>query len=172
VILKGEVLEICNVDGSLHVARRLGITTNGTRRFPRTILMDPASRSWTTMTLAATRTWCDAPHPHLGTANGIVPLAAQARHSSPDHKRDRALGDDREHHVGAQKRGRRQNPSHIIALGDPKVILKGEVLEVRNVDGSIQIGRKTKKHDDWNPAIPDYDPCAPPPPQPTKVIEA
>jgi hypothetical protein len=48
------------------------------------------------------------------------------------------------------------------------VILKGEVLEVRNVDGSIQIARKTKKHDDWNPAIPDYDPCAPAPPQPTK----
>jgi hypothetical protein len=40
------------------------------------------------------------------------------------------------------------------------VILNGEVLEVRNVDGSIQIARKTKKQDDWNPAIPDYDPCA------------
>jgi hypothetical protein len=31
---------------------------------------------------------------------------------------------------------------------EPKVILKGEVLEIRNVDGSLHIARKVKHYDD------------------------
>jgi hypothetical protein len=38
----------------------------------------------------------------------------------------------------AQTQGRRQSPSHVIALGIPKVILRNEVLEVRNVDGVLR----------------------------------
>jgi hypothetical protein len=41
---------------------------------------------------------------------------------------------------------------------EPKVLLKGEVLEVRNVDGTIQLARKTKYHDEWDPAV---EPCDP-----------
>jgi hypothetical protein len=34
---------------------------------------------------------------------------------------------------------------------NPKVILPGEVLEVRNVDGRLHIARKVKNHDEWDP---------------------
>jgi hypothetical protein len=34
-----------------------------------------------------------------------------------------------------------------------KVILKGEVLEVRNVDGQPRVARKAKHHDEWDPPI-------------------
>jgi hypothetical protein len=44
---------------------------------------------------------------------------------------------------------------------EPKVILKGEVLEVRNVDGRLQVARKRMHHDDWNPALEPYDPYGP-----------
>ena len=46
-------------------------------------------------------------------------------------------------------RGRRQNPSHFIALARIQgVILKGELLEVRNVDGRLHIARKEHT---WTP---------------------
>jgi hypothetical protein len=35
----------------------------------------------------------------------------------------------------------------------PKVILPGEVLEIRNVGGSLHIARKTRPHDDWHPPV-------------------
>jgi hypothetical protein len=35
----------------------------------------------------------------------------------------------------------------------PKVILKDEVLVIRNVDGRLQLARMRKYHDDWNPKI-------------------
>jgi hypothetical protein len=34
-----------------------------------------------------------------------------------------------------------------------KVILKGQVLEVRNVDGRLYVSRKAKKPDEWDPPI-------------------
>jgi hypothetical protein len=34
-----------------------------------------------------------------------------------------------------------------------KVILKGEVLEVRNVDGRLHIARKPRQHDEWDPVF-------------------
>jgi hypothetical protein len=34
-----------------------------------------------------------------------------------------------------------------------KVILKGQVLEVRNIEGRLHIARKTRHHDDWDPPI-------------------
>jgi hypothetical protein len=40
----------------------------------------------------------------------------------------------------------------------PKVILKGEVLEVRNVDGVLHIARKLRYHDEWDPKVEPYDP--------------
>jgi hypothetical protein len=42
-----------------------------------------------------------------------------------------------------------------------KVILKGQVLEVRNVDGRLYVARKAKKPDEWDPPIPTYDPYGP-----------
>jgi hypothetical protein len=44
-----------------------------------------------------------------------------------------------------------KNPNRIVALGSPKVILRGEVLEVRNVGGSLHIARKVKSPDEWDP---------------------
>jgi hypothetical protein len=35
----------------------------------------------------------------------------------------------------------------------PKVILPGEVLEVRNVDGSLHIARKQRHPDEWDPPV-------------------
>jgi hypothetical protein len=40
------------------------------------------------------------------------------------------------------------------------VILKGQVREVRNVDGRLHIARKGRRHDDWDPYVPPYDPMA------------
>jgi hypothetical protein len=42
-----------------------------------------------------------------------------------------------------------------------KVILKGQVLEVRNVDGRLYVARKAKRPDEWDPPIPAYDPYGP-----------
>jgi hypothetical protein len=57
-----------------------------------------------------------------------------------------------------QTRGQRQNSSHVNALVRTQVILRGEVLEVRNVDGALHITRKAKKPDGWNSPFPEYDP--------------
>ncbi len=42
-----------------------------------------------------------------------------------------------------------------------KVILKGQVLEVRNYEGRVQVARKVMRHDDWNPPLVPYDPYGP-----------
>jgi hypothetical protein len=42
-----------------------------------------------------------------------------------------------------------------------KVILKGQVLEIRNVDGRLYVARKAKRPDEWDPPIPVYDPYGP-----------
>ena len=39
-----------------------------------------------------------------------------------------------------------------------KVILKDQVLEVRNVDGRLYVARKAKRPDEWDPPIAPYDP--------------
>jgi hypothetical protein len=44
---------------------------------------------------------------------------------------------------------------------EPKVILKDEVLVIRNVDGRLQLARMRKHHDDWNPPFVSYDPYGP-----------
>jgi hypothetical protein len=41
------------------------------------------------------------------------------------------------------------------------VILKDEVLEIRNVEGRLHIARKAKNADEWDPPIPEYDPYGP-----------
>jgi len=41
---------------------------------------------------------------------------------------------------------------------DPKMILKNEVLEVRNVDGRLHIARKEWKPDEWVPPVEACDP--------------
>jgi hypothetical protein len=38
-----------------------------------------------------------------------------------------------------------------------KVILKGEVLEVRNVERRLHDGRKERRPDEWDPPIEPYD---------------
>jgi hypothetical protein len=38
----------------------------------------------------------------------------------------------------------------------PKVILKNEMLEIRNVDGSLHIARKVKHYDEWDPQLELY----------------
>jgi hypothetical protein len=35
------------------------------------------------------------------------------------------------------------------------------VLEERNVDGRLHVARKLKRHDEWGPPIPVYDPYGP-----------
>ena len=45
-------------------------------------------------------------------------------------------------------------------FGKPKVILKDELLEIRNVDGSLHIARKVKHPDELNPPK-VYDPYRP-----------
>jgi hypothetical protein len=47
------------------------------------------------------------------------------------------------------------------AWASEKVILKGEVLEVRNVDGRLHVARKERRPDDWDPPIEPYDPYEP-----------
>ena len=42
-----------------------------------------------------------------------------------------------------------------------KVILKGQVLEVRNVDGRLYVARKAKRPDERDPHVPPYDPYGP-----------
>ena len=42
-----------------------------------------------------------------------------------------------------------------------KVILKDQVLEIRNVDGRLHVARKTRKPDEWDPPIEPYDPYGP-----------
>jgi len=42
-----------------------------------------------------------------------------------------------------------------------KVILKDQVLEVRNVDGRLHVARKARKPDEWDPPIAPYDPYGP-----------
>ena len=39
-----------------------------------------------------------------------------------------------------------------------KVILKGEVLKVRNVDGQLHVARKERRPDEWDPPIEPYVP--------------
>jgi len=39
-----------------------------------------------------------------------------------------------------------------------KVILRDQVLEVRNVDGRLHIAPKPRHHDEWHPYVPPYDP--------------
>jgi hypothetical protein len=36
------------------------------------------------------------------------------------------------------------------AWADERVILKGQVLEARNVDGRLHVARKERHHDDWD----------------------
>jgi hypothetical protein len=42
-----------------------------------------------------------------------------------------------------------------------KVFARGEVLEVRNVDGRLHVARKPRQHDEWDPPIAPYDPYGP-----------
>ena len=39
-----------------------------------------------------------------------------------------------------------------------KVILKDQVLVVRNVDNRLHVARKERRPDEWDPPIPVYDP--------------
>lgn len=39
-----------------------------------------------------------------------------------------------------------------------KVILRDQVLEVRNVEGRLHIARKPRGYDEWDPYVPPYDP--------------
>ncbi len=42
-----------------------------------------------------------------------------------------------------------------------KVILRDQVLEVRNVDGRLHIARKPRGYDEWDPYVPPSDPYGP-----------
>jgi hypothetical protein len=41
---------------------------------------------------------------------------------------------------------------------EPKVILRNEVLEIRNVEGRLHLARKIRSHDEWDPKVEPYDP--------------
>jgi hypothetical protein len=51
--------------------------------------------------------------------------------------------------------------SDVRVLGWGKVILRDQVLEVRNVDGRLHIARKPRHYDEWDPYVPPYDPYGP-----------
>jgi hypothetical protein len=42
-----------------------------------------------------------------------------------------------------------------------KVILRDQVLEVRNVDGRLHVARKERRPDEWDPHFEPYDPYGP-----------
>ena len=42
-----------------------------------------------------------------------------------------------------------------------KVFFPDQVLEVRNVEGRLHVARKPRRHDEWDPYVPPYDPCGP-----------
>ncbi|MGC2077684.1 MAG: hypothetical protein WA728_16970, partial [Xanthobacteraceae bacterium] len=42
-----------------------------------------------------------------------------------------------------------------------RVILRDQVLEVRNVDGRLHVARKARKPDEWDPPVEARDPCRP-----------
>jgi hypothetical protein len=42
-----------------------------------------------------------------------------------------------------------------------KVILRDQMLEVRNVDGRLHVARKPRQYDEWDPYVPPYDPYEP-----------
>ena len=42
-----------------------------------------------------------------------------------------------------------------------KVFSRDQVLEVRSVDNRLHVARKAKRHDEWDPPIPVYDPYGP-----------
>jgi hypothetical protein len=44
---------------------------------------------------------------------------------------------------------------------EPKVILKDEVLVIRNVDCRLQVARKECHLDEWDPPMEPYDPYGP-----------
>jgi hypothetical protein len=44
-----------------------------------------------------------------------------------------------------------------------KLILRDEMIEVRNVNGRLHIARKLRRHDEWDPPITPYDPYGPGP---------
>jgi hypothetical protein len=44
---------------------------------------------------------------------------------------------------------------------EPKVLLRDEVLEIRNVEGRLHIARKVRFHDEWDPKVEPYDPYGP-----------
>jgi hypothetical protein len=43
-------------------------------------------------------------------------------------------------------------------LETPKGVFSDPVLETRNVGGTLQIARKERRPDEWDPPIPVYDP--------------
>ena len=71
----------------------------------------------------------------------------KARHFRKDQDRDRASAG-------------RQNACHVRLLDGEKVILKDQVLEVRNVDCRLHVARKQRRPDE-DPPIPVYDPYGP-----------
>jgi hypothetical protein len=46
-------------------------------------------------------------------------------------------------------------------FGKPQVIFRGEVLEIRNVEGVLHIARKVRYDDEWDPKVEPYDPYGP-----------
>jgi hypothetical protein len=42
-----------------------------------------------------------------------------------------------------------------------KVFSRDQVLEVRCVEGRLHVARKPRRHDEWDPDVPPYDPYGP-----------
>jgi hypothetical protein len=51
--------------------------------------------------------------------------------------------------------------SHPASWDGEKVILRDQVLEVRNVDGRLHVARKLRHPDEWDPPYEPYDPYGP-----------
>jgi hypothetical protein len=47
------------------------------------------------------------------------------------------------------------------SFADEKVFAPDQVLEVRNVSGSLHVARKERHHDEWDRPVEAYDPCGP-----------
>jgi hypothetical protein len=56
---------------------------------------------------------------------------------------------------------RRQNARHVKQLGHERVLPRDQVLEVRWVNGALQVARKERHPDEWDRPIAPYDPYGP-----------
>jgi hypothetical protein len=93
-------------------------------------------------------------HGLLRDCDGIGrPFSAGPRH--------RKTGDFGQGHFDHRVIARRQNARHVKQLGHERVLPRDQVLEVRWVNGALQVARKERHPDEWDRPVEPYDPAIP-----------